>query len=87
MPTSCTTVLRLNVTVPLMEVRTMLEQRVENNNYWKGRDSGPLSREIARVILSNKGDEVVIYSTERGQLSFGVQRADEDEGDRIVGLR
>lgn len=60
----------------------MLGQRI--NNEWQGSSvtSSNPSHEIARVFLSNRVGEVVIYTTERGQLSFGLRSSDEDENDK-----
>jgi hypothetical protein len=59
----------------------MLGHRIENNNYQQSGDallSDP-SREIARVFLSNRIGEMVIYQTEQGHLSFGIQSSEEAE--------
>lgn len=57
----------------------MLEHRIENN-YQQSREaflSDP-SREIARVFLSNRIAEMVIYQTEQGHLSFGIRSSEEE---------
>jgi len=63
----------------------MLGQRI-TNDYGHGGDGVPFdpSREVARVFLSNRAGEVVIYTTEGGHLSFGLRSPDEDERDEII---
>lgn len=62
----------------------MLEQRMNNYQHSNEAVLSDPSHEIARVFLSNRIGEMVIYRTEEGHLSFGLQSSDEDNEDQIL---